>query len=164
MLVGCQKSLGIVEREREQAGREADRARAELKQAKALILKKDRALQTTTQEQSSLKAELVAKVAKAEMDVVKAYKNGFKDIINYLFLMRDAMNEYKASIKRVDPTFDGDYYDRLISSEPTTLAPEDSDDDRQEEAEPGQENAPAEQPPEAPTEWPSEAPAAAPPS
>ena len=36
------------------------------------------------------------------------------------------MNENKASIKKVDPSFDGDYYDRLISGEPDTLAPEDS--------------------------------------
>ena len=62
-------------------------------------------------------------MAKAEMDAVKAYKDGFKDTVDYLFLMRDAVNEYKASIKRVDPTFDGDHYDRLISGEPATAAP-----------------------------------------
>ena len=136
---------------------EADRARAELEQAKALILEKDRALQTATLEQESLKAEVAARkaevaasVAEAEMDAVKAYKDGFKDKVDYLFLMRDAVNEYKASIKRVDPTFDGDHYDRLISSEPDTPAPEDSDDNGPEEAEPGQENASAKQPLEAP--------------
>ena len=94
---------------------------------------------------------MAAKVAKAEMDAVKVYKDGFKDTVDYLFLMRDAVNEYKASIKRVDPTFDGDHYDRLISSEPATPAPEDSDDDCPEEVKPSQENAPAKQPPEAPT-------------
>ena len=47
--------------------------------------------------------------------------------MDYLLLMRDVVNEYKASIKRVDPTFDGDYYDRLVSGEPDTPAPEDSD-------------------------------------
>ena len=97
-----------------------------------------------------MKAEVAAKLAKAEMGAVKVYKDGFKDTVDYLFLMRDVVNEYKASIKRVDPTFDGDHYDCLISSEPDTPAPEDSDDDRLEEVELGQENAPVEQPPEAP--------------
>ena len=68
--------------------------------------------------------------------------------------MRDAVNEYKASIKKVDPTFDGDYYDRLISGEPATPAPEDSIEIPKEEAEqevtqsaePEQEKAP-DQPP-----------------
>ena len=49
--------------------------------------------------------------------------------------MRYTVNEYKASIKKVDPTFDGDYYDRLISSEPTTLALEHSVEMPEEEAE-----------------------------
>ena len=70
-----------------------------------------------------MKAKVAAKVAKVEMDAVKAYKDGFKDTVDYLFLMRDAVNEYKASIKKVDPTFDGDHYDRLISGEPATLLP-----------------------------------------
>ena len=45
------------------------------------------------------------------------------------------MNEYKASIKKVDPTFDGNYHDRLIFGEPATSAPEDSDDVHPEVAE-----------------------------
>ena len=44
------------------------------------------------------------------------------------------MNEYKESIKNVDPTFDGDYYDRLISGEPLTLAPADSVETPEDEA------------------------------
>ena len=44
LLASCQKSLGIAKREKEQAGREAERTRADLGQAKALILKNDRAL------------------------------------------------------------------------------------------------------------------------
>ena len=56
--------------------------------------------------------------------------------MDYLFLMRDAVNEYKVSIKKVDPTLDGDYYDHLISGEPATPALEDSDEVRLEEAEP----------------------------
>ena len=89
---------------------------------------------------------MAAKVAKAEVDAVQAYKDGFKDTMDYLFLMRDAVNEYKASIKKVDPTFDGDYYDHLISGEPTTPAPEDSDEVHPEVAEPDQENASAQMP------------------
>ena len=48
--------------------------------------------------------------------------------MDYLYLLRDVVNEYKASIKKikkVDPTFDGDYYDRLISGEPATPTPKD---------------------------------------
>ena len=65
-------------------------------------------------------------MAEAWADAVREYKNGFKHTMDYLFLMRDAVNEYKASIKKVDPTFDGDYYDRLISGKPDTPTPEDS--------------------------------------
>ena len=79
---------------------------------------------------------MAAKVAKAKVDAVQAYKDGFKDTMDYLFLMRDAVNEYKASIKKVDPTFDGDYYDRLIFGEPATPATEDSDEEHPEVAEP----------------------------
>ena len=81
-----------------------------------------------------------------------------------MFLMRDAVNKYKASIKKVDPTFDVDYYDRLISREPTTPAPEYSVEAPEEEAEqeaaqsidPEQENAP-DQLPVQPAEQPIEA-------
>ena len=66
-------------------------------------------------------------MAKAKVDVVREYKVGFKDTMDYLLLMRDAVNEYKASIKRVDPSFDGDHYDHLILGEPATPAFEDSD-------------------------------------
>ena len=52
---------------------------------------------------------MATKVTKAKVDVVQAYKDSFKDTMDYLFLMRDAVNEYKASIKKVDPTFDGGY-------------------------------------------------------
>ena len=87
------------------------------------------------QEQDALKAEMVAKVAEARVHTVQEYKNNFKDTVDYLFLMRDAVNEYKASIKKVDPTFNGDYFDRLISGEPATPAPEDSIEMPLEEAE-----------------------------
>ena len=77
---------------------------------------------------------MAAKVAKAKVDALQEYKNSFKDMVDYLLLMRDTVNEYKASIKKVDPTFDGDYYDRLISGEPATPAPEDSFEMLEEEA------------------------------
>ena len=96
-----QQSLLASEKEREYAGRELERARAHLEEAKAIIQEKDRALQVAVQEKDSLKAEMAIKVAKAEVDAVQAYKNGFKDTMDYLFLMRDVVNEYKASIKRL---------------------------------------------------------------
>ena len=103
-------------------------------------------------------------MAEARVDAVQEYKASFKDTVDYLFLMRDAVNEYKASIKKVDPTFDDDYYDRLISGEPATPAPEDSIEAPEEEVEqeaaqstdPKQENAP-DQPPVQSTEQPIEA-------
>ena len=114
LLASCQQSLLVAEKEREYAGGELKQARAHLEEAKAIIQEKDRALQVAVREHDSLKAEMATKVAKAEVNAVQAYKDGFKDTMDYLFLMRDAVNEYKASIKKVDPTFDGDYYDRLI--------------------------------------------------
>ena len=110
---------------------------------------------------------MAAKVAKAKVDAVQEYKNSFKDMMDYLFLMRDAVNEYKASIKKVDPTFDEDYYDSLISGEPATPAPKDSFEMPEEEAEQeapqsadsDQETAPA-QVPVRPIEQPAEAPTA----
>ena len=75
-------------------------------------------------------------MAKVRVDAVQEYKNSFKDMVDYLYLMRDVVNEYKASIKKVDPTFDGDYYDCLIFCEPATPAPEDLVETPEEEAEP----------------------------
>ena len=65
---------------------------------------------------------MAAKVAKAKVDVVQEYKVSFMDTMDYLFLMRDAINKYKASINRVDSSFDGDHYDHLISGQPATPA------------------------------------------
>ena len=100
-----------------------------------MIQEKDRVLQVAAWEQDVLKAEMAAKVSKAKADAVHEYKDDFKDTIDYLFLIRDVVNEYKASIKRVDSTFDGDYYDHLISGELTTPIPENSDEAPLEEAE-----------------------------
>ena len=88
-------------------------------------------------EQDALKAEVAAKVARAQADAVQEYKNNFKDTVDYLYLMRDAVNEYKESIKKVVPIFDGDYYDRLISGEPLTPVLEESVGTPEDEAEQG---------------------------
>ena len=94
-MASCRQSLLAVENEREYAGRELDRARAHLEKAKAIIQEKDRAFQVDARQQDALKAKMAAKVAKANADAVQEYK----DTMDYLFLMRDAVNEYKASIK-----------------------------------------------------------------
>ena len=112
---------------------------------------------------------MAAEVARARADAIQEYKNNFKDTMDYLYLMRDAVNEYKESIKKVDPTFDGDYYDRLISGEPLTPALEDSvetpedkaEQDVSSSAEQEQEKAPDQSPTE-PTQQPANAPPAPP--
>ena len=43
---------------------------------------------------------MAAKVAKAQVDTFQEYKNSFKDTVDYLYLMRDAVNEYKESSRR----------------------------------------------------------------
>ena len=72
-----------------------------------------------------MKAEVESKVAKAREKAVQEYKNNVKDAMDYLYLMRDAVDEYKMAIKKVDLNFDGDHYDNLIFGEPSTPAPED---------------------------------------
>ena len=64
-------------------------------------------------------------MAQAQEEVIQEYKANFKDTDHYLGLMRDAVVEDKESLKQVDSSFDDDYYDRLILSEPQTSAPED---------------------------------------
>ena len=51
----------------------------------------------------------------------------FKETDDYLDLMRDATEEYKAQLKKVNPDFDAEYYDKLIleADEPQTPALED---------------------------------------
>ena len=39
---------------------------------------------------------MAAKVARARVDAVQEFKESFKDTVDYLFLMRDAVKEYKA--------------------------------------------------------------------
>ena len=63
-------------------------------------------------------AKIGAQLAKAPEEAVQEYKANFKDTDAYLVLMRDVVAEYKEAMKRVDPNFDGDYYNRLILGEP----------------------------------------------
>ena len=63
-------------------------------------------------------------MAKAREEAVQEYKNNFKDTVDYLYLIRDVVDEYKMAIKKVDPTFDGDLYNSLIFGEPSTPASE----------------------------------------
>ena len=97
----CWHSVLSLEKENEHAGLERDQARANLEQAKALLQEKDKSLHDVAREQDTIKAEVEAMVAKARSDAVQEYKDGFKDTMDYLFLMWDAVNEYKASIKRL---------------------------------------------------------------
>ena len=64
-------------------------------------------------------------MAKARKKAVQEYKNNFKDTVDYLYLKRDMMDEYKMAIKKVDPSFDGDHYDNLIFGESSTSGPKD---------------------------------------
>ena len=66
-------------------------------------------------------------LAKAHEETVQEYKTNFKETNDYLDLLDNASKEYKASLKKVNPDFDAEYYDRLILKleEPQTPAPED---------------------------------------
>ena len=168
-LPDCRHSILSLEKENEHTGLERDQARADLEQAKALLQENYKSLHDFTREWEAIKAEMEAQVAKARSDNMQEYKDGFKDTMDYLFLMRDAVNGYKASIKGVDPTFDSNYYNRLISGEPTTPAPEDTFKALEEDAEQGvappveleQSDAP-EQPIPTPADQSAEAPSSAP--
>ena len=93
MLSDCRHSLLVAEKEWDHAGLERDCARADLERAKTFLQEKDRALQVTAQEQDALKAEMAAKVAEARANAIREYKNGFKDTMDYLFLMRCSERE-----------------------------------------------------------------------
>ena len=53
-------------------------------------------------------------VAQAREEFIQEYKENFKETDDYLDLIRDATEEYKASLKKVNLKFDAEYYDRLI--------------------------------------------------
>ena len=84
----------------------------------------------TIQVRNSLKvhvASIGALVAKSHEEDLREYKANFKEMDDYLHLIRDATEKYKTSLKRVNPDFDAEYYDRLILEveKPQTPAPED---------------------------------------
>ena len=55
-----------------------------------------------------------ASLTRAREEVVQEYKANFKETRDYLDILNDATEEYKASLKKVDPSFDAEYYDNLI--------------------------------------------------
>ena len=68
LLASYQQSLLAAKNEREYAGRELDRARAHIEEAKGIIQEKDWALQVAARDQNALKVETTAKLAKAKVD------------------------------------------------------------------------------------------------
>ena len=121
-------SLLTTEKEVEYAQVERDRAKADLVKASAALTEHEKVLDAAIRERNSLRIEVAgigAQVTKAREEAIQQYKANFKDTDDYLELMRDAITEYKIVVKKVDPNFDGDYYENLILGEPQTLAPED---------------------------------------
>ena len=55
-----------------------------------------------------------ALLAQACEETVQECKPNFKEMDDYLDLIRDATKEYKAQLKRVNPDFDAVHYNRLI--------------------------------------------------
>ena len=55
-----------------------------------------------------------ASLTRACEEAVQEYRANFKKTKDYLDLLNDVTEEYKASLKRVNPSFDAEYYDNLI--------------------------------------------------
>ena len=70
LLASHQQSLLTAENEREHVGRELEKARAHLEEARTIIQEKDRALQTAVWERDTLRAGMAAEVGQAKVDVV----------------------------------------------------------------------------------------------
>ena len=114
-------SLLAAKKKKKYAQVERDRARADLEKAKGALSENEKALANTVREWNMLKAHVAgigALVAHAWEEAIQEYKANFKDTDDYLDLTRDTVIEYKENLKRVDSSFDGDYYDRLILDEP----------------------------------------------
>ena len=126
MVKSCRDSLLALEKEKEYADLERDRIKANLEKAKATLQEQDRAFHAAARERDMLKGELAEmgeRMARAREEAVQDYKDHIKDSLDYLNLMRDAVAEYKMAVKKVDSTFDLDYYNSLILGEPQTLTP-----------------------------------------
>ena len=103
-----------------------DEARNDLAKAQEAV----RELDLAEGERDQLKARVEgfkASLAKAREEDTQEYRANFKETNDYLDFMNDATEEYKASLRRVNPNFDAEYYNRLILEleEPQTLAPKD---------------------------------------
>ena len=122
MVKRCEDSILDAKKEREHARSKKDKAQAELAKAQDALCEHEWALAVTV-----YVAGIEALVAQACKEAVQEYKANFKDTDDYLYLMRDATEEYKASLKKVNPDFDTEYYDRLIleACEPPTPSLED---------------------------------------
>ena len=114
-------SILNMEKETKHARSERDKAWAELEKAQEALREHEKALAATVRERNTLKVHVVGigeLVAQAHEEAVQEYKANFKDMDDYLDLMRDATEEYKDSLKRVNPDFNADYYDMLFLGEP----------------------------------------------
>ena len=115
------QSLLTLEKETEYAQLERDRAKVDLEKAKVALIEHEKVLDGAVRERNSLRIQVAGirvQVAKAHEESIQEYKANFKDTDDYLELMRDAVAEYKEAVKKFDPNFDNDYYDRLILGEP----------------------------------------------
>ena len=78
---------------------ERDRARDDLAKALEATRELDRACSEVVQERDLLKAQVEgfgAFLAKARKEAVQEYRANFKEMSDYLDLMQDATEEYKA--------------------------------------------------------------------
>ena len=86
----------IAEGERDQSKVKRNHLKAELDQLNALV--------------EGFRASLT----RALEGAIQEYRANFKETRYYLDILNDSTEEYKASLKRVDPYFDTEYYDNLI--------------------------------------------------
>ena len=106
-----------MERGRQHAQAERDRACDDLVKAQEAT----RGLYPTCLEvfrkQDLLKAQVEgfgASLAKAHEEAIQEYRANFKEMNDYLDLMHNATEEYKGQLKKINPDFDTEHYDRLI--------------------------------------------------
>ena len=104
MVKRCNNSIRIMEKEREHARAEINKARVEPEKALRELRENEKALANVVWERNTLKVQVVgigALVAQAREEVVHEYKANFTDTDDYLDLMRDSTMEHKKSLKQV---------------------------------------------------------------